>query len=340
MEHLVLLLRRYCKPLFEAAFALTFCVPHLACGTSGGGSGSQSANTGAPSETGALLPGSQAPSSAQDAGGSSGSGGSNGAAGAGGSSGAIVSGASAMGASGSGGATGSGDSGSAVASGNIPPGDAGAVGLPGISGASDAGGPVGDGASGCQGVAIVPDATGFVAAASNSLGIHGSWFPYSDCVDLKGVNCATVTTPTGVGFANVGGKMCTSGRTSAATGAWGAGIGLELSDGPPQQPYDTVMHGVKGFCFVLSGATIPSTSIRVAFPTQDNNDNAYFEAFTTAGMHSVLFSDTAFAQGSWVTSKVAFEPTKVMLVQFQIPSLTTAPVPWDFCVESMTAVTQ
>jgi hypothetical protein len=29
-----------------------------------------------------------------------------------------------------------------------------------------------------------------------------------------------------------------------------------------------------------------------------------------------------------------------MLLQFQIPSSTTAPVPWDFCVSGLTAVMQ
>ena len=189
----------------------------------------------------------------------------------------------------------------------------------------------------CPGVPIMPDAHGFVAPGSNSVGIHGSWFEYSDCADLGGKNCATVTTPPANSFPNTGGKMCTSGMTSSAAGAWGAGIALELNDGPPQMPYDTTAHKVKGFCFVLSGATIPSTTIRVAFPTQNNNDNAYFEAVSTPGPHTVLFSDTA--QGSWVTSKSAFEPTKVMLLQLQIPSSTAAPVPWNFCVEGLTAVT-
>jgi hypothetical protein len=148
-----------------------------------------------------------------------------------------------------------------------------------------------------------------------------------------------VTAPTATGsYPNTGGKICTSGQTSTATGAWGAGIGLELNDGPPQMPYDTVAHGVKGFCFLLSGATIPSTSVRVAFPTQDNQDNAYFVPVTTVGQHTVLFSDAA--QGSWVTNKTAFEPTKVMLMQLQIPSSTTAPVAWDFCIEGLTAITQ
>jgi hypothetical protein len=203
---------------------------------------------------------------------------------------------------------------------------------------SDSNAATDDGGSGCPGVPIVPDPAGFVAPGSNPLGIHGSWFVYSDCVDLKGVNCATVTTPTGAGFTNVGGKICTSGRTSSAPGAWGAGIGLELNDGPPQMPYDTVAHSVKGFCFRLSGARIPSTTIRVAFPTQNNPDNVYFQAVSSSGVHTVLFSATA--QGSWVTTKTPFDPTRVMLMQFQIPSATTAPVPWDFCVDGVTAITQ
>jgi hypothetical protein len=199
-----------------------------------------------------------------------------------------------------------------------------------------AGGDTATAAGPCTGVPIVPDENGSVSAGSNSVGIHGSWFVYSDCTDLQGHNCAMVSSPTGTSFANVGGKMCTSGQTSMAAGAWGAGIALELNDGPPQQPYDTTAHGVNGFCFNLSGPTIPSTTVRVAFPTQDNNDNAYLEAVSTPGLHNILFSD--IAQGSWVTSKSPWEPTKVMLIQFQIPSSTTAPVSWNFCVDSLTAI--
>jgi hypothetical protein len=171
------------------------------------------------------------------------------------------------------------------------------------------------------------------------VGIHGSWFVYSDCNDLKGQNCAMVTSPSASGsFPNVGGVVCTSGTTSTASGAWGAGIGLELNDGPPQQPYDATAHGVIGFCFELSGPTIPSTTVRVAFPTQENNDNAPFEAFSAAGSHTVLLSNVE--EGSWVTNPVPFDETKIMLLQFQIPSSTTAAVPWDFCVQGLTAITQ
>jgi hypothetical protein len=192
---------------------------------------------------------------------------------------------------------------------------------------------------GCQGVPIVPDTTGYVAPGSNSVGIHGSWFVYSDCNDLMNKDCAMVTSPAGTGaFPNVGGKMCTSGTNSTAANAWGAGIGLELNDGPPQMPYNTVTHGVIGFCFDLSGPTIPSSTIRVAFTTTENNDNAPFEAISTPGTHTVLFSDTA--QGSWVTTKTTFDPTMVVLVQFQIPAATASAVAWDFCISNMTAVIQ
>jgi hypothetical protein len=221
-------------------------------------------------------------------------------------------------------------------------GAGGAGGAGGVDGSVDTGQTSETGSAdggGCQGVPIVPDSTGYVAPGSNSVDIHGSWFVYSDCNDLGGKDCAMVTSPTATGaFPNVGGKMCTSGTNSTAANAWGAGIALELNDGPPQMPYDTVTHGVTGFCFDLSGSTIPSSTIRVAFTTTENNDNAPFEAISTPGAHTVLFSDTA--QGSWVTTKTTFDPTMVVLVQFQIPASTASAVAWDFCISNMTAVMQ
>ncbi|MGA2448687.1 MAG: hypothetical protein ABTD50_08440 [Polyangiaceae bacterium] len=191
---------------------------------------------------------------------------------------------------------------------------------------------------------ITPDATGYVAPGSNSVAIHGSFFMYSDCND--GIKpCSTITTPTSTtSFPNVGGLMCTSGTTVTETGtaanAWGAGMGLELNDGPPQQPYDATTYNIKGFCFVLSGPTLPSTGLRVAFTTKENQDYAPFETVTTAGVTTVLFSN--IAQGSWVSKAdtFTFDPTEVMLMQWQVPGNTTAPIPWDFCVQGVTAITE
>ncbi len=213
------------------------------------------------------------------------------------------------------------------------------------AGSADDAGSAGDAADagpGCPGIPIVPDDMGFVALGSNAAGIHGSWFVYSDCNDLGGRNCAMVTTPTGMGFTNVGGALCTSGTTSSAAGAWGAGIGLELNDGPPQEPVPRHRGGGHHRASAASSSPdrrcCPRRPSGVAFPTVDNNDNAYFEAVDAPGQHTVLFSSTA--QGTWVTTPQPFEPTAVTLIQFQIPSSTLATIPWDFCVEGLTAVTR
>jgi hypothetical protein len=262
--------------------------------------------------------------------------GAGGAAAPGGAGASAISGAAGAGVSPGAGGAGSG-AGGGPAAGGTGTGTAGAG--TGLAGAGVAGSPsagAGGAAAACPGVPIVTDSSGNVAKGSNTLAITGNWFVYSDCVDLKNVNCAQVQTPMKGAFTNVGGKMCTKGTTSMAAGAWGAGIGFELNDGPPQMPYDTTAHSVKGFCFVLSGPTIPP-GLRAAFPTKNNPDDAYFKATPTVGQQTVLFADTA--QGSWVTAKKPFEPTMVMLLQFQIPSSTTAAIPWDFCVEGLTAIT-
>ena len=191
----------------------------------------------------------------------------------------------------------------------------------------------------CPGVAIAPDATGHVPLTS--VGINGNWFYYSDCVDLKNVNCSAQTQPPSTtGFPNTGGKMCTTGSTGTSASGWGAGIALELNDTGGQQPYNATKNGVKGFCFTLSGTKLPGTTgVRVAFTTKGNNDNPYFEAVTTMGQHTVLFTDTTFGQATWET-KETWDPTTIILLQFQIPAAAPTPVPWDFCVEGLTAITQ
>jgi hypothetical protein len=192
-------------------------------------------------------------------------------------------------------------------------------------------------------VPIVPDDTGYVAATSNSLGIHGSFAIYSDCTDLKNTNCSVITTPSPITpFTNVGGKLCTSGTTSTATKAWGAGILLELNDGPPQEPYNLTSHGITGFCFVLSGA-IPSTSIRFEITTTEVSENGPMVSITSLGASTVLLTQMAYP--SWATSTPAFDATQAQLLQWMVPANnptngTATVVPWDFCLEGVTAITQ
>jgi hypothetical protein len=197
-----------------------------------------------------------------------------------------------------------------------------------------------EGGAGCVGVAIAPDATGYVAQGSNTVAINGSWFVYSDCVDLGGVNCSTVTTPPMSSFPNTGGSMCTSGMTSANPSAWGAGIALELNDDGAshvQSPWDSTAQGVLGFCFQLSGSAIPP-GLRLAFKTTTSGDDAPFVAISGTGTHTVLFSQTG--PGSWFKNLSPLDTKNIVLMQFQIPSVSGKAVPWDFCVSGMTAVTQ
>ncbi len=178
------------------------------------------------------------------------------------------------------------------------------------------------------GVLITPDATGHVDAKSNSLGINGNWFSYSD-------TASTISPGTG-SFANVGGKMCTKGSLVASSSAYG-GIGFELNDTGGQQPFNLTTHGVKGFSVVLSG-TLPTGGIRFAYGKK-GDDNVFFATVTAIGQSTVLASVPPLGQGSWEKTET-WDPTMIALIEFQIPGSATAANPFDFCVEALTAVTQ
>jgi hypothetical protein len=178
------------------------------------------------------------------------------------------------------------------------------------------------------GVLVTPDATGHVDAASNSLGINGNWFAYSDT--------ASTISPGKGSFTNVGGKMCTKGTLVAASSSYG-GIGFELNDTGGQQPFNLTKNGVKGFSFVLSG-TLPTGGVRFAYGKK-GDDNVFFATVSTLGANTVLASVPPLGQGSWETAET-WDPTLIALIEIQIPGLATAANPFDFCLESLTAVTQ
>jgi hypothetical protein len=177
-------------------------------------------------------------------------------------------------------------------------------------------------------VLIAPDATGHVAASSNSLGINGNWFTYSD---------TTSTISPGKGsFTNVAGNMCTQGALVASASSYG-GIGFELNDTGGQQPFDLNKNGVKGFSFMLSG-TLPTGGIRFAYGKK-GDDNVFFATVSTIGANTVLASVPPLGQGSWETTET-WDPTLVAIIEFQIPGSATAANPFNFCVSGLTAITQ
>ena len=221
------------------------------------------------------------------------------------------------------GSSGSGSSATAGSSGGGSSATAGADG-------SAAGTPSGTGDSSVPGtrVLITPDATGHVDAASNSLGINGNWFSYAD-------TASTISPGTG-SFANVGGNMCTQGTLVASASSYG-GIGFELNDTGGQQPFNLTKNGVTGFSFMLSG-TLPTGGIRFAYGKK-GDDNVFFATVDTIGLNTVPASVPPLGQGAWETAET-WDPTLVALIEFQIPGSAAAATPFNFCVSSLTALTQ
>ncbi|MDX2055642.1 MAG: hypothetical protein SFV15_24785 [Polyangiaceae bacterium] len=193
------------------------------------------------------------------------------------------------------------------------------------------------------GQALTPTATGWVDAGSNTLGIQGPWYSYNDCNDSPS-DCTTNHMPPKGEFANVGGKMCTSGTTAQVKAPtefstkWGAGIALDLNNSggamAMKLPYNAASKGVKGFSFTLTG-TAPG--LRVNLPTPSTATDSNFKA-GVVGQNTVLFTEAM--QGSWVTTKTPIDASQVLSIQFQIPSTMQGAVAFDFCIENLKAITQ
>jgi hypothetical protein len=157
------------------------------------------------------------------------------------------------------------------------------------------------GAAASSGILIMPNASGWVDATENELGIQGAWYPYGDrygaakCLNLgrhSPEECSLVTEPPpppeGTGFANAGGVMCTRGETAVIlacppglmtsgcpaddfSNMWGAGIGFDFNanKGPPEgdgakRTWNPADHGVTGISFEID--RVPGPKLRVEFP--------------------------------------------------------------------------
>jgi hypothetical protein len=198
----------------------------------------------------------------------------------------------------------------------------------------------------------------------------------SDCIKKGGftaAQCSQINTPTpGMPFVpdpTMG--MCTSGTAAKvlpppgnAAGSpdysdlFGAGIGLDLNnpggDAGVKMPIDLSTY--KGFSFTFSGSMIPiGNKIRVNFPFMGENngtDSPYFAAnktddhstISTTAVNVVHWSDILgpaylLSQTPMVTPP-PFDPTKVESIQFQVFTNTGAAIPYAFCVNNLTLLTE
>lgn len=249
----------------------------------------------------------------------------------------------------------------------------------GTGGSTGSGGSIGGGTGGSTtvaGVALTPDASGWImadAVTNITKGIQGAWYGYGDhygttgappgdC-ETKGMHPASACSvilhpvlPAGtLGFPNTGGKMCTDGTGAVVVGTpldysniWGAGIALDLNaTGGAQsvkQPYNAVAAGVTGFSFDID--TPPLNSLRVEFPVSGVTNAPYWKGAASmaspvvTGINVVRFTEVNGPLYQTVPLPPAMvDATKLLSIQFHVFTSGTAPVPYSFCISNLKALT-
>jgi len=227
----------------------------------------------------------------------------------------------------------------------------------------------GERCGGSRSVRISPDATGWIAASSNSLGIQGQWYAYGDGQGPDGLRdgvcqaaghadseCSVIKSPTpgAPGFANRGGKMCTSGtvtRVLELNGApdygnmFGTGIGFNLASTPSGEPglFDARAHRVIGVQFDLDH--VPAAGLYVGFATPASNAgslgpdywgaNPEFQSSpVVVGTNTVLFTQVQ----SPGPNTVPVDVTQLESMQFQVRSSTTQSSTFAYCISNVKAL--
>lgn len=245
------------------------------------------------------------------------------------------------------------------------------------TGCSSSGGGSGNpGTGGTNAGALMPNADGFIAIDTNTVGVQGAWYAYGDwwgnpadpsmpiagmgdCPTKGGYTqdvCSSITMPTpGMPFGNTGGVMCTTGTVAKVvdmmySAIWGAGIGLDLNNagsdgGTGKNPWNATANGVTGFSFHID---MPPTGgqMRVEFPTDVALGTTDINAAYWGGAGNNLspikaggdytFHWTDVGGPMYLTSPMAFDPTHILSIQFHVVSNTSSTIPFNYCISNLT----
>ncbi|MEO7032761.1 MAG: hypothetical protein ABI548_02935 [Polyangiaceae bacterium] len=261
--------------------------------------------------------------------------------------------------------------GSVGTAGTAPVGTAGAP--PGTAGAAADGVPLPVGDTGFVSLPML-GIQGSWYGYGDGQGSDGS-VAMSDCI-FKGMHmpadCSMITTPMFGSFAPTPDKgMCTAGTAAKVinlapcpivppatvaptvcpdySNLFGAGIGLDLNnagnDGGTgmKLPFDATAAGIIGISFDLDTAP-PASGMRVEFPTVGTeNTSAMWKPGTAnksplvAGHNVLMFADVK--SPTFVTPAVPFDPSKLLSIQFHIPTVTAMAVPFAFCINNLSVIT-
>jgi hypothetical protein len=184
---------------------------------------------------------------------------------------------------------------------------------------------------------IMHDSMGWVAGASNGVGIQGSFYTISDATGTPpGVTTIALddlTTPT---------STCVSGTASAVpddTGYsqfWGGGLALNLADPGGGMPAGAWNRGaVAGFSFTVSGPTIPPG---LRFQASGGEAGPVYCSNIVAGPNNVQFG--TLVTECYQAGGTPLPPTAgIQSIQWQVVTVLETPTPFDFCVDNLTALT-
>jgi hypothetical protein len=306
------------------------------------------------------------PSSSSGSGGTAAAvGGSTGSGGIAGTAGHSGAGGAGAGGNGSGGNNGSGGIGAPGSGGRVGTGGS----APGVGGMTAG---VGGGAGYVgSGLALTPDPTGFIAAGSNAVGITGSWYAFGDGNGPDGTTvggacenaghppaaCSMISSPslTNPSFPNSAGKMCMTGVAArvvnnASTGQpdfggiYGVTIGFDFNYpaiAPPKGTFNALAAGITGIEFDID--VVPSNGLRVQFVTPGTDlgpggpvywggSRAFFASPVSVGTNRIYWADVTGPYG------LGLDPTKLVSMYFNVPTLTTGADPFHLCISNVTLI--
>lgn len=197
-----------------------------------------------------------------------------------------------------------------------------------------------------EGVPLTP-AIGWIDGASNSLGIQGAMFSYSDDTtavtltdDFTGANACIK------GSAAMVDLLCTpvAPATDCYGTYWGAAIGLNLNQ-PMVEGTDGVMEGgdpiafdatgLTGFGFTISGTAVP-TSLRFKVENAGGEFCTPAAKPILAGSNTVLFSE--LLTECWTTGGTSPDGAGLIKIVWQVVTNDAGEVPFDFCVSDVVAI--
>jgi hypothetical protein len=193
---------------------------------------------------------------------------------------------------------------------------------------------------------LIADAEGWVGQCQNRFGLQGVWFSYTD-QDNQGGGESTIA----LDLTNAGtGKVCASGVAGQVKHGffstyWGAGIAVNLCESGGDNSVVSVLGGcalfdsrttIIGFRITFETEQMPDSQLRIQFSENGRQESTYIP-IVASGTADYLFEDAAVFY-STDTDVPPIHPTEIEALQFQVSTIETADVPFNFCVSDITPI--